>query len=174
MIRAFVVKLPKAQKDKGLQKKDFQIKLYRVKNKAHSNFQLPIDLSDEDFRYPLTGFKQVTKKEVRESEHLSKIIETVEDIQRTIYDKQNVFLQRDMICDFLLDVNQQLWLMGTYSQEFKEFIEAQSAANDGEIYDDSPNKKFFVDKFIQDERTAFHQKIVTQTLEQKLENSKVR
>jgi hypothetical protein len=30
--------------------------------------------------------------------------------------------------------------MGIYSQEFKEFIQAQSAANDGEIYDDSPNK----------------------------------
>ena len=85
---------------------------------------MPIDLSNEDFRYPLTSYEQIKKRDIRESEDYKKIIETVEDIQRAIYDIQNILLQRDLICDFLFDVNKQIWLMGVYSQEFKEFVEA--------------------------------------------------
>jgi hypothetical protein len=43
------------------------------------------------------------------------------------------------VVDFIEDVNQSLWMVGVYSQEYNDFLLAQTAGGD-EVYEDSPNK----------------------------------
>ena len=69
------------------------------------------------------------------------------------------------------DLTLTLWLFGAYSQEYNDFLVSRaSCAEDGEIYTDSPNKKIYLKKFVDAERADFHKRILTQTLEQKVEN----
>ena len=78
LIKAFVTKNKKfSSKAKTTVEKDYVIKLYRVTNQAHSNFQLPIDILVEDSRYPLTSYKRISHQEIKENAMFDRIFSCI-------------------------------------------------------------------------------------------------
>ena len=117
-----------------------KIKLFRVTNHAHTNFQFPIDVLVEDPQHPLTQHQRIQTKEIKQNDRFgtySKVIKTVEQIQQSVLSMEGLMLKKDLCVEFAEDINRNLWLLNAYSKEYADFAGLAQDENDY-------NEKYFL------------------------------
>ena len=141
-----VLKLYYQAKDlRTVAKKETQPPLmFKITNKFHPNFQLPI--KEEEFdQEELWKFemRRVEQTEINRNRDLRVCCETLDGIAKLLYDALGVDCFDDLRLEFILDSCDQYWLYHMASQDFQEYLPLED-------YNESPHKDKFIKVIVTD------------------------